>query len=293
MTHRFSSFDEYFSTEPRVSVRSLDLGGVVVSQLEETSNDISVASVGKDAILVSLSGSDHHRVRFGGLRREAPTAVRDVALVPGGVALESSWRVPKRPLRTLSLEFDHGLFWRFAPEVMSGPFMTGHLLPATYGPRDRLSGIALLLLREMGGETARGRLFSDSVTRLLALDIAATFWSAPSRAQNPCDRPDRRIQRALDFIEAHVGEDISMLDLAAASGLSVSVLTAQFRAATGMTPYAYVIERRVARAERLLRQSDMPIAQVALSAGFADQAHQTRTMRARRNVTPGQMRRAG
>jgi hypothetical protein len=120
----------------------MDVSGATVSLLEETSNDISVASVGKDAVLVSLSGSEYHNVRFGGVRREAPTAVRDVALVPKGVALESSWRVRGQRLQTLSLEFDHSLFSRFAPELVTGSFNEGHLIPANYSQRPNLSGIA-------------------------------------------------------------------------------------------------------------------------------------------------------
>lgn len=290
MTHFFDSFDEYFSTEQRVSVRALDLGGVIVSQLEESSNDIAVASVNKDAVLVSLSGSEHHSVRFGGVRRDAPTAEGDVALVPKGVALQSSWRVRSRNLKTLSLEFGPDLFFQYTPEILSGPFSAGHLVPATYGQRSNLASISLLLMREMDAAEARGKLFSDSVNRLLALELAAKHWSVPTNASPQVSRTDQRVRRAIDFIEAHLTSDIAVVDIAAAAALSVTALTAQLRLATGLSPYAYVIERRICLAERLLRSSDMPIAQVALAAGFVDQSHLTRAIRSHRGRTPRQIK---
>lgn len=286
----FGSFDEYFSAGQKIAVRSLDLNGVLVSHMIEEPNDIHVGWVRQDHVLMSLSGSDVHRVRFGGLSREAPTAPMDVALVPQGVALQSGWRVSGRPLESVSLEFDKELFLRFAPEVVTERFSQGHLVPATYGRRSNLSEIAALMLAEQGSGNARGRLFADCLNRLLALELSATHWTVAPQTVVWQNRPDRRVQRAIDFVEAHFSEDISMLDIAAASGLSVSSLTAQFRRATGQTPYAFVIERRIFYAEQMLRQSDMPIAEVALAAGFADQAHLTRLIRARRGTTPRQVR---
>ena len=46
-----------------------------------------------------------------------------------------------------------------------------------------------------------------------------------------------------------------------------------FKESMGLTPYRYVIERRVERARELLRRSSLPISEVALSCGFTDQSH--------------------
>jgi AraC family transcriptional regulator len=293
VTAFFGSFDEYFSTDQKIAVKTIDLNGVLVSHMVEQPNDIHVAWVRKDHILMSLSGSDVHRVQFGGLTREAPTAPMDVALVPKGTALDSSWRVTGRPLESVSLEFDQDLFQRFAPEMVSERFSAGHLVPATYAPRANLAEIASIMLAEQASGNARGRLFSDCINRLLALEIAAAHWTVTAQKLVRPTRPDWRVKRAIDFIEANIAENVSMLDIAAASGLSVSSLSGHFRQVTGQTPYAFVIERRVIHAETLLRNTDLPIAEIALAAGFADQAHLTRQIRARRGTTPRQLRLSG
>lgn len=288
---RFATVDDYL-TEMRCETRAARLDGVIVSQSLEGSNDISVGTVGANVVLISVSGSDHHDMRIGDVRHAAPAAPGDVALLPAGVSLQSAWRV-RKPLQSLALVFDDGLFARFAPEVMSSRFSEGHLRPATYAARPGLSAIAGLLARHADGSHGLGRLFSDTAQRMLALEVAQGFWSAAADPVAPPLRIDRRIRRALDYIEEFFATDLSMHDIAAAAALSLSTLTAQFRKATGQSPYSYVIDRRLTQAVALLQTSNLPIVEVALAAGFADQAHLTRAMRARRNITPGQVRRAG
>jgi AraC family transcriptional regulator len=53
------------------------------------------------------------------------------------------------------------------------------------------------------------------------------------------------------------------------------------------------VDRRLTYAVHLLRVTDLPISHVALEAGFADQQHLTRMLRARHNRTPKQVRQAG
>jgi AraC family transcriptional regulator len=286
MTKFFSTINQYFATEPRVSVQSLDLSGLLVSTLDETSNDISVASTRTQALLISRTGSDQHHVRIDDRFKEAPTRPGDVSLIPCGVRLQSAWRTNGYTLKTVSLEFTSDLFNAFAPEIVSERFSDGHLLPSNYSPRPELASLAALLQREMDGSVRRGKLFSDAVIRLLALEIAATSWTLPASTPRGGYRPDPRVDRAIDFIEANFSHDISLLDIANASGLSITPLTAQFRRRTGKSPYAYVIDRRVRHAMHLLRTTDMPIAQVAVNCGFSDQSQLTRAVRARMGLTP-------
>jgi AraC family transcriptional regulator len=101
---------------------------------------------------------------------------------------------------------------------------------------------------------------------------------------------DRRIARALDHIEAHLGEPIRLAALAAECGLSQTHLSTLFRAQLGTSPHAYVIDRRLDRARRLLSQDDQPIAGIALECGFGDQAHLTRMFVLRLGTTPARYR---
>jgi transcriptional regulator GlxA family with amidase domain len=60
----------------------------------------------------------------------------------------------------------------------------------------------------------------------------------------------------------------------------------------GMPPYRFVLMLRIARAKRLLRKTQLPLADVATSCGFADQSHFTRAFHRVVGQSPGGFRRA-
>ena len=64
-----------------------------------------------------------------------------------------------------------------------------------------------------------------------------------------------------------------------------------FKASTRLAPHQFVIRRRVERARALLLDGSLPMAQVALDAGFAHQSHMARAMRRVLGITPGALRR--
>jgi AraC-like DNA-binding protein len=84
-------------------------------------------------------------------------------------------------------------------------------------------------------------------------------------------------------------------ELEVASGLSRYELARQFRAGYGTSPHRYSLMRRLDAARRLL-SGGTPLVEVALAAGFADQAHFTRAFRSAYGLTPGRyvgLRRTG
>ncbi|MEO6912778.1 MAG: AraC family transcriptional regulator [Candidatus Baltobacteraceae bacterium] len=84
---------------------------------------------------------------------------------------------------------------------------------------------------------------------------------------------DVRMQRAKRFIELHAFERLRVCDIAGELGLSPFTLVRQFRAATGKSPYAYLLELRLERAKLLLSRSDASIQSIAETVGFDDLAH--------------------
>jgi AraC-like DNA-binding protein len=75
-------------------------------------------------------------------------------------------------------------------------------------------------------------------------------------------------------------------ELARTTGYSASHFFRMFRRSFGMTPHAYVMRRRLAVAQHLLTHSEQCLADIALKAGFCDQAHLSRTFRKSSGMTP-------
>ncbi|MFT4240851.1 MAG: AraC family transcriptional regulator [Acidovorax sp.] len=78
----------------------------------------------------------------------------------------------------------------------------------------------------------------------------------------------------------------SLAELAAETGLSRYQLVRQFARATGLTPHAYLLQRRLQQARRLIT-AGTPLAEAAAASGFADQSHLTRVFTRSFGVTPG------
>src|SRR5262249_49646074 len=103
------------------------------------------------------------------------------------------------------------------------------------------------------------------------LDAGTTGGKAGRRLNPP------RFTRILDHFEARLAEEVHLVDLASDIGLSESYLARAFKAATGTTLHAALMERRIARARSLIesalhRGAPASLAHVAAATGFSSHA---------------------
>ena len=127
----------------------------------------------------------------------------------------------------------------------------------------------------------------------LAREVACHLFSRQLLARlTPArwdDRPPQHLQRAAELMQDDSASPLSLLQLSAVAGLTPSHFVRAFSQHYGMTPHAYLLDRRIRHARTLLKQGQ-PLAEVALASGFADQAHFQRQFKRRVAATPGQYR---
>jgi transcriptional regulator GlxA family with amidase domain len=149
----------------------------------------------------------------------------------------------------------------------------------------RIWRLAELLAAECTNPTPLSRLYGDSLAMALLVSVLR-----PVEAVEPVARASGlapwQLRRVTAHIEEHVCEAIQLRELAAMTGLSQSHFGRAFKASTGMPPHRWQLQARVRRAQRLLVEADMPLAQVALETGFAEQSHFTRVFRRIAGTTP-------
>ena len=138
---------------------------------------------------------------------------------------------------------------------------------------DRL-GQALVVSQT--SDAALGKVFTESVSLAIVSRIVARQFTA-SNAQNreAAALPQWRMNRVIEYIDAHLSESIGLADIAASAGLTRMHFAAQFRRATGLRPHEYLLRRRIEHAQQLLLSSKHNVFDVALSCGFRSQAHFT------------------
>jgi AraC family transcriptional regulator len=152
------------------------------------------------------------------------------------------------------------------------------------------------IVRELRSETSSGGLRMDALSveliGTLAQDHAeATSMRSPvAVARGALDR--RRLDRVLDYIEAHLDDDISVTNLAEAACFSLFHFVRAFDLAMGRTPHAYLSERRLDRAKQLLAFSQDSLVDISLICRFSGQSNFTKAFTRAVGMSPGRYREA-
>lgn len=94
------------------------------------------------------------------------------------------------------------------------------------------------------------------------------------------------------LIEDNLADDLDLQRLGDVAGVTRFQVIRDFKKITGLTPAAFIRDRKLRRANRLIEQGSS-LADAAFEAGFADQSHLSRTFRAAHGITPGMFKRAG
>ncbi len=94
------------------------------------------------------------------------------------------------------------------------------------------------------------------------------------------------MRKIVEYIQHHFREKITLSEMAAAAGVSVSSVERLFRRNFGLTPHQYLLKTRLNAACRCLRGSEDELAQIARECGFNDQTSMTRSFRQEIKITP-------
>lgn len=114
----------------------------------------------------------------------------------------------------------------------------------------------------------------------------------PEPNASPVALDDVELHKTLLEIEGRLPDTVPIAELAVSLGMSPSRYSRAFKASVGYPPSRYVLERRVAQAQRLLETTDMALVDVTLESGFSSQSHMTFVFVKELGVTPGQYRRS-
>ena len=162
------------------------------------------------------------------------------------------------------------------------------------GVQDPVIGrLGALGRRELSEGGPGGRLYVEGLAAMLTVHLLRSYGS-PERSPIPHrgGLAPRQARRVLDYIDAHLTDELGLVELAAIAGLSPHHFVEAFKISVGKSPHQFVIERRVQCALDLLRDDDRSIAEVARAAGFASQSHLTANFRRVTGLTPGRYRRS-
>jgi AraC-like DNA-binding protein len=155
-----------------------------------------------------------------------------------------------------------------------------------------IHALGTALLPALAEPDAASRLFVDHVLFAMRAHVAQRFGAPIQRSAQHGGLATWQERRATAYIEAHLSESISLADLARECSLSVAQFARAFKTSMRLAPHQYLTERRVERARQLLLHTELPLADVAVRCGFADQSHFTKVFRRSFGASPGKLRAA-
>ena len=151
------------------------------------------------------------------------------------------------------------------------------------------------------GRMMRDALSSDEAGQRLLLESLGTAAGMmllnSSRALKayrlPVERPGElpAFSRVLDYMNCHLADNIGLAELAALAGCSLQHFKRAFRASAGMPPHRFLLALRIKRAQALLAENKLALAQIALECGFSNQPHFTTAFRRHTGFSPARWRR--
>lgn len=158
-----------------------------------------------------------------------------------------------------------------------------------------LEQLAIAITTSLRDGTAEDGLYIDTLAQMMAVHLARhhSARSRPVRLAIPQRISGWKMRRLIEFIEDNLDGDLSLEAMAAEVQMSPLYLARAFKAAVGQSPHQYVLRRRIERAKELLRNTDRPIVEVALSSGFSSQSHLSTWFLREVGVPPAAYRRQG
>jgi AraC-like DNA-binding protein len=156
----------------------------------------------------------------------------------------------------------------------------------------RLMQQLIRLWHELADEAPASQLFADEVMRSVLEALAqrtgaAPRLSAPARRERLANHTLRRLR---DYIEHSLAEDLDVTLMADFARLSPAHFARAFEATVGMTPFRYVMTRRLAKARELLEQTSRPTLDIASDVGFKTPSHFSSRFRREFGVSPRALR---
>lgn len=245
---------------------------------------ISSYDVGEtDELIVALhtGGARGVRTRLGGAWSRTASSPGHLHVIPPRVP---SAFAPEGELEFVSVHISPRRLPDGAAETLARmPFRFAFLDPF-------VSACVVALRDELRAPREHGPLFVDSVTDALALHLLRGEAPLPVAGERPAALSAGALSRVRERIEADLEAGVSLDELAAEARLSRSHFARAFRRTVGVPPHAYLTNRRIERAKELLRQTDLPLAEIALAVGFSSQSHFTARFRQVVGATPGRFR---
>ncbi|GHC40404.1 MULTISPECIES: helix-turn-helix domain-containing protein [Paracoccaceae] len=262
-----------------------DWKGITMKGYHYDRQDAAIPAM-RDYMIVAYDGNPTTMLRTsGGSRQSAPVGRGRISLLTR--AEQSTWCWAE-PIKVRHIYIGHDCLEDTAQTVFGRSPQSVEIQDQVSAEDPVLLNCFHMLENELRNGGMGQRLMIDALRNQIAVHMLRRYARIRLADESGSAFSPTQRKRIIDLIEDQLSENISLDDLAAAVGLSPFHFSRQFKADFGIAPYAFVIQKRVSKAQEMLRRGRLPLKSVALDCGFSDQSHLCRTFRKIVGVTPAQ-----
>ncbi|HZZ93953.1 MAG TPA: AraC family transcriptional regulator [Usitatibacter sp.] len=154
----------------------------------------------------------------------------------------------------------------------------------------RIAEIARALWQELSAERIGARLYVESAVEQLALQLVREHCDIEDPRTAPITISPHKLRLAKAYIQENLSADLSVESIARATGMSAFHFAHAFRAATGVPPHRYVVQRRIDRAKVLLQNPRLSLTDIAQRVGYSSASHFSVSFRKMAHLAPSEFR---
>jgi len=277
--------------DPEAVVASSDAFGwqdIRVLHLRHYLSQVVVPPSDSHCLVLNLGTPLHLIAQFGKRNFEGEVRAGEVAIIPAGSPW--AWRSQGSHVRTILLLYLRPLFVRSAVAESDLSFAEAALTPQIGFRNKHIRHVAMSLLHELNEANVVGRLYADSLAIALAMQLVRRYSSLKDVHIGRGGMAPHKLRKAIGLIDHHLAEEeegrVALRVVAKEVGMSYFHFSRAFKQSMGMSPTNYIAERRIDRAKKLLQETELPISEIALRAGFSSQSHFTTSFRRVAGATP-------
>src|SRR6266478_309057 len=248
-------------------------------EMRHTISEWTTPPLENHCIIIQLGPSVDATVEIGDQSFEQSLEPGVITIVPAGMSMD--WRQgDDKPSEALHLYLDPQ-FLRTIAASIDVDYSQISISPQ-FGIRDEhIHHIGMSLHHELKDSNVIGRMYADSLAKVLAMQLVRRYSYLKDLRTSRGGMAPRKLRKAIEFINDNLDQEqtVTLSAVAEAVQMSYFHFSRAFKQSMGISPNAYMTEQRIARAKKMLSDTDLPIADIALRAGFASQSHFTTTFR--------------
>ena len=256
--------------------------GFEAAIIETTGGYLERAATPEQHVSMHAGPPVRARCRFDGSSKRYIQSLGDIIIVPSGCP--AIWE-DDAGTSIVSVDIQPSLV-RLVAEELDVDVDFHALIPQMQLRDPQVEHIFWALKAELQNGEVDDHLYADSLGVALTTHLLRRYTTGSIRSSRK-KFSKRQVQHAIDYIHENVDSNLSLYEIARASGVSVSHLKALFKESTGVPVHRFVVQIRVETALRLLLDTRLGIAEIAARSGFSDQSHLSRCMRRILGVSPG------